>query len=635
MDPLSIAFWLYRWIKLLVWLFVCLLMFELSRVLMFLYHFNYFKLLNFSDLISIFIGGMRFDLVSVVISNIFLIVLLLVPVNFKNYEWLKGIINFNWIVFTVFLLFNFIDIPYFSYIHKRSTADIFYQLGGQTDVIKQLPQYLTDFWWLFLLFMILIFIHFKVYKKILFYPMMKRDFSYPWNKKNAVLFFINLWISILLCVIAIRGGFQRIPLDIVDAAFYTQAPYTSLVLNTPFSIIKSIEQKQLPEYHFYNNNKITKDLNLYKHYAFNRMTKKNIVLIILESFSKEYTALGNKPSFTPFLDSLMQHAIVFENAYSNGTKSIEGIPAILSSIPSWMDNSFINSLYCNNTIVSFPILLKKEGYYTAFFHGGINGTMNFDAYSNHAQFDAYFGKNEYPNDKDFDGYWGIWDEPFLEFTAKKITEFSPPFFISIFTLSSHHPFHVPEKYQSILPKGNLPIQQSIAYTDMSLQKFFLEIKKSSWYKNTLFIITADHTGISEDPYYSSIAGRYQIPIIIFNPSDSSYNIQQHIIQQIDILPTTLCLLKYPHHFFSFGNNYFDTQQHHAVFYESGYYYLADDSLLYSFKNFHMEKCWKYKNQLKEEPSDNTIKKLKEEQIKRIIQGYNNTLIHNSIHSYQP
>ncbi len=203
--------------------------------------------------------------------------------------------------------------------------------------------------------------------------------------------------------------------------------------------------------------------------------RKNIVIIILESFSKEYTALGHRQSFTPFLDSLMKVSIVFENAWSNGTKSIEGIPAIISSMPTWMDNPFINSLYCNNNTHSLPLLLKKENYFSAFFHGGINYVLNKKVLPNKK---IYISKsknerNEYNNDKDFDGYWGIWDEPFLQFTANKINTFKQPFFCAIFTLSSHHPFKVPEKYQNILPKGKLPIQQSIAYTDLALKKFLL------------------------------------------------------------------------------------------------------------------------------------------------------------------
>src|SRR5690606_24672345 len=108
---------------------------------------------------------------------------------------------------------------------------------------------------------------------------------------------------------------------------------------------------------------------------------KNVVFIILESFSKEYTGLGGRTSYTPFLDSLMQHSFVCTNAYANALQSAKGIPAIISGVPSLMDEPITTSAYGTNKLTSLPALLRNKGYQTAFYHGGTNGTMGFDIYT--------------------------------------------------------------------------------------------------------------------------------------------------------------------------------------------------------------------------------------------------------------
>lgn len=623
-----------RWKRLVLWLLYLLFIFQATRLLMYVYHLDYFKDINSAALLRILLGGCRFDWVIISIGSSLLILTMVLPFSLSRIPRIfKGVLMTTFIILHFFLLLNLVDIPYFSFIHKRSTADLFFQLGGQTDVIKQIPVYLRDYWFLFILFIMIIILNHKIFYGLFQYFLKEREFSFEYRKIAHYIGFVCLIIA--MSIVSIRGGLQRIPLDIVDAGFYADPNYTPLVINTPFSILKSLEQQQLITYSFFEDRENIQTLQLIKHYPFREMVHKNIVVIILESFSKEYTKLGGKKSYTPFLDSLMNHCIVFENGWSNGTKSIEGVPAIISSIPSWMNNPYINSLYCNNFTHSLPFLLSKEKYFSAFFHGGINGTMNFDAYAVQAGFHRYYGKNEYNNDADFDGYWGIWDEPFLQYTAKELATFSRPFLACIFTLSSHHPFHVPDKYQQILPHGDLPIQQSIAYSDLALSKFFRIIKTMPWYNQTIFVITADHTGISSDAYYSSIAGRYQIPVLIFDPSQNKNIIYKNIIQQIDILPTLLYMLHYPHPFFAFGNNYFDASvDHSALFYENGYYYLVNDSMIVSTKEFKIEKIWDYRyQQLKEIELDADIKNTIESQVKRIIQAYNNTLVGNKIEYY--
>src|SRR6185369_8592326 len=120
----------------------------------------------------------------------------------------------------------------------------------------------------------------------------------------------------------------------------------------------------------------------------------------------------------------------------------------------------------------------------------------------------------------------------------------------IFTISSHHPYGIPEKYKGRFRKGTLPIHESIQYADYSLQKFFETAMHTSWFDSTLFVITGDHTALSEKPFYQNHVGMYSVPIIFFQPHDSLSGIRTTTAQQIDILPSVLDYLGYPQQFYS-------------------------------------------------------------------------------------
>jgi phosphoglycerol transferase MdoB-like AlkP superfamily enzyme len=410
----------------------------------------------------------------------------------------------------------------------------------------------------------------------------------PFSDKRFALVWqtLNLIIILGLCVIGMRGGLQLIPLTNGNALQAAPNQYVPIVLNTPFSIMHSYSGK-LEEVHFFNDKQLKGFFNPIKHYGGKTFTKKNVVIIILESFSKEYTGLGGRKSFTPFLDSLMQSSFVCRNAYENAVHSAEGVPAVISGMPALMDEPITTSSYGTDNLTSLPSLLKTEGYQTAFFHGGTNGTMSFDIYASNAGFDRYYGRTEYGNEGDYDGNWGIWDEPFLQFFARSLSTMKQPFVTSVFTLSSHDPFKVPVQYQNQLSKGSLPINQTIAYTDLALKKFFATAAQQPWYRNTLFVITADHAApVSTDPYYSSYGmGRYAIPIIFFAPADTSLRrTTDTVIQQIDILPSVLDYLGYNKPFFAFGNSIFSKAyprfvvnelSDHYLWYMNGYLLTAD------------------------------------------------------------
>lgn len=607
------------------------LLYFLCRLLFFYANTIYFPGVGFGGLMMDCFYGLRFDTFSVVVSNSLFILLSILPLSLFNKRFFQALLR--WIFYVsnaVFIAFNCVDAGYFQFIRKRSSYDLFKQMGGQTDVIKLLPQYLKDFWWVGLVYCLLLalmgFLYRRIQPKTSVAPASAGWLSWL---KIALLFILTAG----LCVLGVRGGFQRVPIDIVNAGSMTSADEIPLVLNTPFTLIKSVSQHALEELPFFTEEEVKRRYNPIHQFSDSVFKKQNVVVILLESFAKEYTKLGRKMGLTPFLDSLMGHSLVFTNAFANGSKSIEGIPAILSSLPSLMENPFINSIYANNKQTSLASILKQEGYTTAFFHGGINGTMNFTDWAPQAGYAQYFGRNEYNNDKDFDGFWGIWDEPFLQFAVKKMSSFRQPFHSAIFTLSSHHPYFVPEKYSSTFAKGPLENSQSIRYADYALRQFFAAAQKTSWYSNTLFVVTADHASLSEHYFFSNVVGNQSIPIFFFRPDNSLNGTNSSVFSQMDILPSTLQLLGYSKPFFAFGESFVKKKQALSYFYSSSNYYVFNDSMVYYFNGDKATGAYNYRRDsslsndlLSRYPF---VDSASQSRFRAFLQTYQHSLIHNA------
>ena len=327
-------------------------------------------------------------------------------------------------------------------------------------------------------------------------------------------------------------------------------------------------------------------------------------------------------------------SLTFDVSLANGKKSIDAMPSILASVPS-LETPYIISHYANNAINGLPALLKDKGYYSAFFHGAPNGSMGFDSFARMAGFDDYFGLDQYPGKDDFDGMWGVWDEPFFKFFADRLDSFRQPFMASIFSVSSHHPFKVPEKYKGRFKKGPAPICEVVGYTDFALNEFFDKIEKSAWFPNTLFIITADHTNESIHPEFQNNFGSYCVPIIFYKPGSNLHGIRQRIAQQIDIMPTILNFLNFDEEYIAFGNNLLDDSYESFAFNTSGndyHLYMKDhilemiDNKPVGLFNYKTDRFLE-KNLLSLEP---VIRKQMEDKLKAVIQTYNSRLIDNDM-----
>jgi phosphoglycerol transferase MdoB-like AlkP superfamily enzyme len=429
-----------------------------------------------------------------------------------------------------------------------------------------------------------------------------------------------------------RGGLQAKPLRIVDAIEYSQLGNSALALNTPFCIIKTIgKEETLINPNFYNSKDLAEIFNPeVRSVPQDSMLKKNVVIIILESFGDENVQKG----YTPFLDSLITKSYYFKNGFANGKVSIDAVPSIMSSIPSLMNTSLISSEYSLNKVYSLPKILKKQGYKSSFFHGAFNGSQNFDQYCKVAGFEAYYGKDQYPKDTDFDGRWGIYDEEFLQFFCDKVNTFKQPFFTTVFTISSHQPFNIPKRYKGRFPKGTSPIHESIGYTDYSLRKFFEKAKKQDWYKNTLFVFSADHTAAYGEGIYKTSVGKFEIPILFLDTSNPNlHGVSEKNFQQTDILPSIIDYLNIKDNVVTFGKS-FKSDKNFVVNYLDNLYNCIQDDYYLAFDGQKTVGLYNFKK----DPflKDNLMTKNKEilskmeRFIKAYIQSFNSRQINNEL-----
>ena len=265
------------------------------------------------------------------------------------------------------------------------------------------------------------------------------------------------------------------------------------------------------------------------------------------------------------------------------------------------------------------------GYSVSFYHGGKNGTMSFDNFVATTGAGNYYGMNEYPFKQDYDGSWGIFDEPYLQYFSNELSQKNNPFFATVFTLSSHHPYKLPAHLENKFDSSAIPIHNSIRYTDYALSQFFEAAKKTDWYKQTLFVITADHSAINQLPEYASSEGMFKIPMLFFDPSNPKHVIMHQTVQQIDLMPTLLQFAGYNKPFFSFGKSMHDTDGFAVQLINNQYQFIQfPHVLLYDGKSVTGFST------VKKDATQNDSAKMEhmELKLKAIIQQYNNSLIQN-------
>lgn len=619
------------WALLLLWL---------TRFVFYFFNQGHFQGLQWTDWGPILWGGLRFDIAAICYTNSLYILLQASPSQIRYRKRFQRFARGLFVVTNgAALLVSCVDMVYFPFTLRRTTATVVREFANEENLGTILTTATGHYWYFIPVFLIFLWLLIVGYNQVAVRP--------PTSIKP--LFFYTGSVGMLLLfpffmVGGIRGDwrYSTRPITMSNAGQYVKNPGDiPLVLNTPFCMLRTIRQQFYKEDHFFSATQVetiyTPVIQLNPVHSFKA---ENVIILVLESFGRESIGFYNRnlnggtyKGYTPFLDSLLSKSYVLENGFAAGRKSIDALPAVLAGIPSG-ELPFILTPYVSNRMQSLPQLLKEKGYHTSFFHGAPNGSMGFKALVNLLGVENYYGKDEYDHDQDFDGTWGIWDEPFLQFFANKLDSFPQPFQSTLFTVSSHEPFQVPEQYKNVFPKGEHPIREVTGYTDFALKRFFEKIRNKPWFDKTLFVITADHASISHHPTYQTAWGNMAIPIFFYHPSDSLQNFLPGNIQQTDIMPSVLGYLGYKGPSLSFGKNIFaDKPENWAVNYYGGFQ-LIQDQFLYQYKENATGSLYNFKKDpLLRQNLATQEKQLVSEmdtRLKAFVQQYHNRLIRNQL-----
>ena len=508
---------------------VLMAVYSVLRLGFYFYHHQLYVHHSLAEVTLSFLHGIRFDLAALCWINAAFFILAMVPrVPRIILKTLFYIVNASFIIGCL----N--DYELFSFSGKRLSKEFFTSLGE--DFWQQLPQVFLHYWYLPIA---------GVVSGWLLWIGDSRLESKISDKRVGWRAAITAWILVPgLVFMAIRGGLQFKSIHVQNAFTQGANELGHLTLNTPYHFLRTFKAPIPPKKTWFSDEELVSKLKaLTPPQSLVGHSGDNVVLLILESFSLESYEQG----MAPFLRELAGRGVFISQNFANGRRSIEVLSSLIDGIPSVQDVPFSKSAAQSMALEGSASKLKAAGYSTAFFHGAERGSMGFESYTLAHGFQRYHSREDYDGPKtDYDGQWGIYDGPWLKYALREFSKLKPPFFTGLFTLSSHQPYAIPKEWAGKFPKGTLEIHESMGYTDQMLREFFGEAEKLPWYKDTLFIITADHTQKLASAKYTNSVGVYRVPLILFHPTQKlPSDINTKTTEHVDMPATVLDWVNVP------------------------------------------------------------------------------------------
>lgn len=585
-------------VALLAWRLVLLYaVLMLCRAVFWLYNADLLGGLADGEIWPLLRGAVKFDTASIVYADGLFIVLSLVPLHVRERRWWRNLCFGYYVAVNSLLVVgaNLADTIYFHYAQKRFTADEIL-FADNDNSLQLVVKFIGENWHLALLWAAMTALLAWGYRRKAREESLLSD-GLPYYAGSTLV----LALAAGLCLAGARGGMTRMtrPITLSNAMLYTaDGLKANLILSNPFCILRTAGNGGSAKYvkHFSDEELPQRFTPVHEaaDSAAYDLAGRNVVIFIMESMSAEHSAelcpevYAETPvkGFTPFLDSLMREGLTFRRMYANGTRSIQAMPSVLGSIPSFR-TPFVLMPESLGASRQLPAILASMGYSTAFFCGSESGSMGFGAYARSAGIERLVSREDYEarhGKGDFDGYWGIWDEPFLQFLGEELGTMPEPFFATLFTLSSHHPFVVPDEYAATLPDGYTKIHKGAAYDDMAFRRFFERYGGggNGWFQRTIFVFVADHVSSEKfAPQTRTYPGNMHIIGFIHTPDGALRGEVREVTQQLDLMPTLLGLLGNRERYFAFGRDVFNEPQRPrwSVSYDGEFRALTDTATL--------------------------------------------------------
>lgn len=542
---------------------LALLLLWLTRFGFILYNHDVVGEPSFVESLRLSMHGLRFDLSAALYFNALFIAMRILPFGFVyNRVYMRVTDWVYWVCNSIMLAINIGDIPYYRFTGARLRWSNVLNITTDSEIGNIVGQYMGSYLWAFVagaaVIVLLVWLSLRVRTE-------RPSRRMPWAWRTVLFVVLGG-----LCALGMRGRVgSGIPLAIPDAAFVVKTPpEINAVLNSPFTILRSLNVKKSNReavLEFFGADELAViRTSVHAGAAAGSLSDRNLLVIIIESGGAEWidtlSASGRTDNrgLMPFVDSLARQSLVVRDVIASSRSSCGGATSVLMGFPAFDPFYFMLSPYNKNVVDSPGRLLAEKGRATTFYYGCKHGSFNIDQTAYASGLTRVIDREAYGNDADFDGVWGIFDEPMGQYVARDLTSLGEPFMAAWFTVSAHGPFTLPEGWDtSMFRHPEASPERGLEYTDYAIRRFFELASAQPWYRNTMFVITADHGNRDfKGTAYDNDYLRNRIPFIVYTPDGSiaPRMISDRVASQFDIPATMLGLMGYDEPYVSVGSD---------------------------------------------------------------------------------